>query len=174
MIFILRNFDSKSWHKSYIFSLNWVGWKKPIRFGFHGWSSVFSQNFPAITPLPAPWSQPWWHMRITWGAFEKYRCSGLPPRPIKLESLGVRPGIMDSEASWVILTSGSCWKLLSVQKEGIFLPVQFHALCWHTFTCEVPSYPFRSSPYVLITPVLQDPVQMPSILLTCFWSIGSK
>lgn len=82
MDFHTWKFDSKWWHKWYRLSLNSAKWQTLIQFGFHICSSIFSPNFSAITRLLAPSSQPWIHIRITWGVFEKSRCPGLSPRPI--------------------------------------------------------------------------------------------
>ena len=49
---------------------------------------------PQITPLEgsAQRSSPWWHVRVTWGAFKKLPMPRAHSRPIKLENPGEEPG----------------------------------------------------------------------------------
>ena len=69
-------------------------WQKLTRFGFHSWTSSFSQNFSAISLLPVPWSQPCLHLRLTWELLKRMDVQAdLPPTPIKLQYLLKRPGM---------------------------------------------------------------------------------
>ena len=171
IIFILRNFDSKSWYKWYRFSLNCTEWQKLTRFGFHSWTSSFSQNFSAISLLPVPWSQPCLHLRLTWELLKRMDVkAGLPPTPIKLKFLLMRPGIKYYKAFWVILMSGQCWEWLlpkgaPLPSHAVSCPMLPHLSVWSS--C-LPEHPFCSGSCVFITPIFQNLVQMLFLSLTCF------
>lgn len=61
----------------------------------------------------------------------------------------MRPGIIYSKASWVILISDLCWQPVCSHKEVLCLPSQAHVLCSHAFVHDFPSYqntfPLQSS-----------------------------
>ena len=169
---MLRNFDYKSWHKWYRFSLNCTERQNLTRFGFHSWTSSFSQNFSAISLLPVPWSQPCLHLRLTWELLKRMDVQAdLPPTPIKLQFLLMRPGMKYYKTFWVILISDQCWEWLlpkgaPLPSLAASCPVLPHLSMWSS--C-LPEHPFCSCSHVFITSIFQNLVQMPFLSLTCFW-----